>query len=467
MPDTCSQTRSGKPGFELGRSNYPLILANQLGNTQSRPSSLWHNATTDPMAERPVVLHPERWGGLLPRYETLKPRKMLALDGGGIRGLISLGILKRLEELLATVSGRGSTFRLCDFFDYIAGTSTGAIIAAGLARGMSVERLTKFYQDSGRDMFEKPRLDKRLLSFYTADPLRKRLREVFNTNDGETYNPDAPDKDLSPDNLRCLLLVVTRNATTDSPWPVSSNPDARYNDPKRPDCNLRIPLWQLVRASTAAPIYFPPEILKWDPSDPLKAFTFVDGGMTPYNNPAFLLYRMATQPLYRLKWPAGERNLLLISIGTGMADDPSFQTNVNIVSNLTGLPSTLMRGIQIEQDINCRMAGRCTYGDSIDRELRDLTCRNAGVECSDDEWREAAHIPLDQDLGRSFLYARYNADLSSEGLAALGCGDMDPEKVQKLDAIDQTDNLLKIGLNAGKKIKLEHFGLFATQAAMA
>ncbi len=45
---------------------------------------------------------------------------MLALAGGGIRGLISLGILKRLEESLAAVSGSGSAFRLCDFFDYIA-----------------------------------------------------------------------------------------------------------------------------------------------------------------------------------------------------------------------------------------------------------------------------------------------------------------------------------------------------------
>ena len=392
---------------------------------------------------------------------------MLALDGGGIRGLISLGILSHLEESLAAISSRGNAFRLCDFFDYIAGTSTGAIIAAGLARGMSVQQLIDFYRKSGRDMFEKSRLDKRLLSFYTADPLRKRLQEVFNTEEGAVYNPDAPDKDLSPDNLRTLLLVVTRNVSTDSPWPISSNPDARYNDPNRPDCNLRIPLWQLVRASTAAPIYFPPEILNWDGSDPLKTFAFVDGGMTPYNNPAFLLYRMATHPLYRLEWPMGEKNLLLISIGTGMADDPSLRANVNIVSNLTGLPGTLMHAIQIEQDINCRVAGRCTYGDFIDRELRDLTCRDAGGDGSAREWREAPHVALDRDLGRAFLYARYNADLSAEGLRALGCGNMDPEKVQKLDAVDQIENLLKIGFSAGQQIKLEHFGPFAQPAATA
>jgi patatin-like phospholipase/acyl hydrolase len=98
---------------------------------------------------------------------------------------------------------------------------------------------------------------------------------------------------------------VTRNATTDSPWPISSNPLARYNDRIRKDCNLEIPLWNLVRASTAAPIYFPPEILSWDKNDPTKTFVFVDGGVTSYNNPAFLLYRMATLPHYHLCWARG------------------------------------------------------------------------------------------------------------------------------------------------------------------
>src|SRR5215471_10565413 len=110
------------------------------------------------MPNRSVLLYPERWGHLRSRYEEVRPRKMLALDGGGIRGLISLGILSHLEESLAAMSGRGNAFRLCDFFDYIAGTSTGAIIAAGLARGMSVDELVTFYKSSGRDMFEKSRL---------------------------------------------------------------------------------------------------------------------------------------------------------------------------------------------------------------------------------------------------------------------------------------------------------------------
>ena len=76
----------------------------------------------------------------------------------------------------------------------------------------------------------------------------------------------------------------------DSPWPLSNNPRARYNAPERTDNNLELPLWQLVRASTAAPTYFPPELIKVGRHD----FVFVDGGVTMYNNPAFQLFLIET-----------------------------------------------------------------------------------------------------------------------------------------------------------------------------
>jgi uncharacterized protein len=197
--------------------------------------------------------------------------------------------------------------------------------------------------------------------------------------------------------------------------------------------------------------YLPPEILRWDPSDPLKTFTFVDGGMTPYNNPTFLLFRMATHRFYRLEWKTGKKNLLLISVATGMPDDPNFKNNINMVSNLAGIPGTLMHGIQIDQDINCRIAGRCTYGDFINRVLRDLACREAVIECTVEEWQKAKHASLDRDLGRAFL-------------DALGCSKTDPERVQKLDAVDQIENLIQIGLKPGDKIKLQHLGPFVPKA---
>jgi patatin-like phospholipase/acyl hydrolase len=313
------------------------------------------------------------WGALAERYETEKPkRNLLALDGGGIRGVITLEILAELERQLADKTDQGDAFRLCEYFDYVAGTSTGAVVAAGLAIGMSTSELLDFYADFGRQMFEKSFLLERLKSFYKQEPLAVKLQGIFHDEKGQPATlENAP--------LKCLLLVVTHNLTTDSAWPISTNPKAKYNAPDRQDNNRKIPLWQLVRASTAAPIFFPPETLNWDLSDPSKSFVFQDGGITPYNNPAFLLFRMATQPAYRLEWKTGEDNLLLVSVGTGMAPNVGGSEGKNILANLQGLPGTLMYGAQVDQDVNCRIFGRCVHGSSIDREIGDLVLKDEGT----------------------------------------------------------------------------------------
>lgn len=400
------------------------------------------------LREEQTMIHPERWKSLRGRYEQERPRRMLALDGGGIRGLITLGILLRLEALVAERTGK----TLGEYFDYVGGTSTGSIIAAGLARGMSVSDLIDFYKASGEQMFERARLLERLKYFYSADPLREKLQDVFGAH-----------TDLHPDNLKCLLLIVTKNVTTDSPWPVSSNPDAKYNDPSRPDCNLRIPLWQLVRASTAAPVFFPPEVLQWDPNDPGKTFVFVDGGVTPHNNPAFLMYRMATEPAYQLEWKTGEKDLLLVSVGTGAAESLgalASSPNRNLFGNLTGLPGELMYAIQVDQDINCRTVGRCAYGAPLDREILDLVPRHVPAGTKYEDAIRIPPIPLSTGLGRQFLYARYNANLSRTGLNELGFRSVDPDSIQKMDEVSNIPALLEIGEAAGAAVKADHFGSF-------
>ena len=373
------------------------------------------------------------WGSLTERYELKRPRKLLALDGGGIRGVITLEILAKIENELKSKSGRGDDFRLCDYFDYIAGTSTGAIIAAGLSIGMSVNELLNFYIVRGRDMFDKNFILKRWKSLYESGPLLKMLKETFGAD---------TDLTISNGKIRCLLLVVTMNRTTDSPWPICNNPLAKYNDLSRPDCNAKIKLYHLVRASTAAPIYFPPETLQWDPKDPDKSFVFVDGGVTPYNNPAFLLFRMATQSAYELNWETGEDKMLIVSVGTGAA--PTSGEYRNLLDTATGIPTNLMYAMQVDQDINCRTIGRCTYGEVIDREI--------GTMISDQ--------PLSVDTGKNFLYVRYNATLTRKGLDDLGLPNIDPEDVRKMDSVKYINQLQKVGQASANQVSLAHFGIF-------
>lgn len=381
------------------------------------------------------------WGPLENRYATKRPRKLLTLDGGGIRGVLTLQVLIRMEELLREQSGQGNNFRLCNFFDYIGGTSTGAIIAAGLARGMSARELSDFYMKAGPAMFDKSFILFRLRHLYETKPLAEELQKTFGKN-----------TTLVPEDLKCLLLVVTRNVSTDSPWPISSNPYAKYNQTDRADCNLRIPLWQLVRASTAAPVYFAPEVLQWDPNDPSKAFVFEDGGLTPYNNPAFLLARMATVKHYNLDWDAGEDKLLVMSVGTGAApkvDAEVYSSGKTAFTNLANFPAALMYGAQVDQDVNCRTMGRCVHGAEIDREVGDLVPR-------DDDGNV---IPLSQGLGRRFLYARYNAELSGRWLSEHGLGDVDAAQVSQLDSVEHIKDLIRVGQKLAEEVKIEHFSL--------
>lgn len=369
------------------------------------------------------------WGPLQQRYETTQPRKILALDGGGIRGVLSLEILLELETQLKTALNAGDNFRLSDFFDYIGGTSTGAIIAAGLSLGKSAQEMLDFYEQKGAAMFDKAFLLNKVKYFYNDGPLLKELKNTFG----------AGNIDLQTGIFKSLLLTVTMNRSTDSPWPISNNPLAKYNDPKLPYCNLKIPLFQLVRASTAAPAYFRPETLQWDPTDPDKTFVFVDGGVTPYNNPSFLMYRMATQKAYNLNWKTGEKELLIVSVGTGSAPSPGVYNN--LLDTLKNLPNNLMYAMQTDQDINCRTVGRCVFGAPIDREMGTMIPADA----------DGKALGLDSDASRHFTYARYNADLSVEGLQKAGLGHIDSDNVREMDSVKYMPQLREVGKAIGKQ----------------
>jgi uncharacterized protein len=103
------------------------------------------------------------------------PKRILALDGGGIRGIVTLQILRRIESLLKERFGDGD-LRLCDYFDLIGGTSTGAIIAAGLATGYSVEKLDELYRGLGRHVFKDELFRRGLFrAKFSEQPLRELL----------------------------------------------------------------------------------------------------------------------------------------------------------------------------------------------------------------------------------------------------------------------------------------------------
>lgn len=376
---------------------------------------------------------------LIPRITAKGPKKILALDGGGIRGMITIEVLAEIESQLRQQLKRGPEFRLSHFFDFVAGTSTGAIIAACVSFGMSVSEIRDFYESSGQEMFDKVfrlNLFKRFRTKYEDASLAKKLQAVF---DKETT--------LGSDELQTVLMMVMRNATTDSPWPVSNNPFAKYNQRDRKDCNLNLPLWQLIRASTAAPVFFPPEVVTFVPGTPDEyEFIFVDGGITMYNNPAFQAFLMATVEPYKMGWATGEDQLLVVSIGTGTSPKANADLapeEMNLVYNASSLPSALMFAALNEQDLLCRVFGKCVVGDQLDREVGDLIGKKGPV------------------LPKLFTYMRYNAELTEKGLSDLGLSGINPEDVQQLDSVAHIKKLQEVGQAVGKrKVLPVHFNGF-------
>jgi len=89
-----------------------------------------------------------------------KPKRILSIDGGGLKGVSSLGILQKIEDLLRKRHNNSDAFCLGHYFDLIAGTSTGAVIAATLATGMRVSEVLEKYMNLGHLVFEKAFLER-------------------------------------------------------------------------------------------------------------------------------------------------------------------------------------------------------------------------------------------------------------------------------------------------------------------
>jgi patatin-like phospholipase/acyl hydrolase len=358
------------------------------------------------------------------------PKRILSLDGGGIRGLISLQILMRLEGLLREATSN-PRLRLSEWFDFLGGTSTGAIIAACLALGMEVRQIEEFYRRCARDMFRRASLVERLWYRYEKDRLAVKLREVL-----------GAETTLGSDRISALLLLMMRNATTESTWPVSNNPRALYNDLARSNCNLRLPLWQLVRASTAAPSYFPAERIRVGS----RPFLFQDGGVTPFNNPAFQMFLMATASPYRVGWAAARDSLLVMSVGTGSTASPNADLSVfdlDFASVASTVPLSLIAGMQTHADMLCRLFGDCRFGLPLDHEVGDLI---------------GAAAPGGKKL---FSYVRYDAGLTAETLAGLGLRHIPVERIRPIDSFTSLTELTEVGQAiAESQVCAAHFAGF-------
>lgn len=262
------------------------------------------NETVEALAQANPSLHRHLFGK--------QPKRMLALDGGGVLGVIEIAFLEQIEQVLRD-RARNPRLVLSDYFDLIGGTSTGAIIATALALGMSANEVKKLYFDFGPAIFKRPLLSAPgFAPQFNAQPLAAKLKGVLG------------DRELQSADLRTGLAIVAKRVDTGSPWVITNNPLSKYWEDVAPDRakgtnghigNKRYLLRDLVRASSAAPFFFKPAELQIVEGE--KPGWFVDGGMSPHNNPALQLLMLAGIKAYGFHWPVGKDDLLLISCGCG------------------------------------------------------------------------------------------------------------------------------------------------------
>jgi uncharacterized protein len=359
---------------------------------------------------------------LLERFTFPGPKRILSLDGGGIRGALTLGFLEKIEEILCK-RYKKENFRLCDYFDLIGGTSTGAIIAGALVIGMKASEIKQMYLDLGGEIFGAKKL-KFWEALFKIKPLEDKLIDVFK------------ELTLGDPTLKTGLCIVSKRADTRSTWPLINHPNGKYYSK-----NKGILLRKAVRSSTAAPTFFVPE--KFDVGEG-EVGAFIDGGVSMANNPALQLFLVATLKGFPFHWPTGENNLLLVSVGTGcwhQKDEVETVLNSKLWNWAMEIPSMLMEDANWQNQLLLQYLSHSKTPWLIDREIGDLS----------------------QDLLTSepvLSYLRYNAILETNELQAHDCADL-VSKLKSLKGMSAAENrydLSRIGEKfAEKQVKQEHF----------
>lgn len=211
-------------------------------------------------------------------------RKLLSIDGGGMKGIIALSMLKYLEDQ----SGKATH----EIFDMVSGTSTGAIIATGLAMGMSATEILDIYMKDLAPLFKKSIFSKG----YTL--VRSGFNHMYNIQPFvDIFKPYVEDATIG-DVTDMDILITTKDTRTGNTY-FMTNIGAGANTFKH------VKLSDAVQASVSAPIFFPP-----------KQGNFIDGGIGAYSNSSFAL---ANEAMVYIGEEYGyvDGKVILVSLGNG------------------------------------------------------------------------------------------------------------------------------------------------------
>ncbi|KAG8925718.1 hypothetical protein FRC00_003713 [Tulasnella sp. 408] len=250
-----------------------------------------------------------------------RPLRLLSLDGGGVRGIISLIILEQIMNETAPNA------KPCEWFDLIGGTSTGGWIAIMLGRlRMSIRDCIAAYCELAKDVFDVNLFDAAsgLLSGhrFSGDKLQQAVEKVVQRHKGATSTKmwDSPDR-RSETECACRTFVVAIPGR-DVPRPAKLF--RTYNNRFQGHFADQCQIWEAARATSCAPSVFP--------DIQVEGVNYSDGGLGN-NNPTQLVLQEA-QSL----WGPDQQIGCLLSLGTGSVDSfmRRFNTPLDFV-NILGI----------------------------------------------------------------------------------------------------------------------------------
>lgn len=367
------------------------------------------------------------------------PKRLLALDGGGIRGIITLGYLETLERLLQERFDR-TGYRLADYFDLIGGTSTGSLIAVLLALGWSAAEVKRAYLELAQEVF-------RPNHYWGLGPVGRAFHSRFDSAPLESIlRRTLGERTLDSADLRTGLMVVAKRIDTASVWPIVNLPQSRYFDDRpradgsRARGNRHFKLWEILRASTAAPTYFRPE--RMQEVAVLQPAGFVDGAISAHNNPSLLLLMVATLDGFGLNWPLGTERLLLCSVGTGHYARTAPVESVQGFNNLEWarllVPQLVGDSMELVETVLQWLSVSPTAR-TIDKAIGTVQPKLGGPE-------------------GLLHFLRYNIELQSEDLSAIGV-ELHTRQVlsmHDMGNVDAIPHLLDVSDRVGRCIRAEH-----------
>ncbi|KAH6683489.1 acyl transferase/acyl hydrolase/lysophospholipase [Plectosphaerella plurivora] len=212
--------------------------------------------------------------------EEKRPLRVLSLDGGGVRGISSLMVLKKvMEEAFPEEKGK----KPCEVFDIIGGTSTGGLIAIMLGcLEMDVDECLETYNEYMNEIFPSPGKAAAGLAMRDAGVLERKIKELIGKKLGVKDPENVLLYDRFKDDPKCKVFVTavkTEGVSNNAPVLLRSY-QTDYEMPAVPG----IKLWEAARATSAAPVYFDPLTVSYLVGQEERKVTFVDGGLQA-NNP--------------------------------------------------------------------------------------------------------------------------------------------------------------------------------------